>query len=46
MLFGGVGDQFFVTGSFTNSGDIDLGGSCTMLVGNGVGTLVQKAGTL
>ena len=46
LLEGGVGDQFKVTGSFANSGDIDLGGSSTMLVGNGAGTLTQSGGTL
>ena len=45
-VIGGVGDQFTVTGAFTNAGDIDLGGSSTMLVGNGAGTLMQTAGTL
>ena len=35
-----------VTGSFTNSGDIDMGGSSLLVVGNGSGTLSQSAGTL
>jgi autotransporter-associated beta strand protein len=46
LLEGGVGDYFYVTGLFTNAGDIDLGGSSKMLVGNGAGTLTQSAGTL
>jgi hypothetical protein len=46
LVKGGVGDTFFVTGPATNAGDIDLGGSSTMLVGNGAGTLTQTAGSL
>ena len=45
LLQGGAGDSFFVTGTFTNAGDIDLGGSSRMLVQNG-GTLAQTSGVL
>jgi fibronectin-binding autotransporter adhesin len=46
LLKGGIGDRFTVTGAVNNSGDIDLGGTSTMLVGNGAGTLTQSAGTV
>jgi autotransporter-associated beta strand protein len=45
LLQGGVGDCFFVTGTFTNAGNIDLGGSSEMVVQNG-GTLTQNSGVL
>ncbi len=46
VLQGGVGDRFFVTGSFTNAGQINLGGTSAMVVGNGAGVLTQTAGQL
>jgi autotransporter-associated beta strand protein len=45
-VIGGVGDQFEVTGALRNAGLIDLGGTSTMSVGNGEGTVTQTAGTL
>ena len=45
LLQGGVGDQFFVSGPFTNAGQIDLGGNSQMVVENS-GTLTQTAGAL
>ncbi len=45
LLQGGVGDQFFVTGTLSNSGDIDLGGTSELVVENG-GTLTQTSGVL
>jgi autotransporter-associated beta strand protein len=46
LLKGGNGDSFSVNGAATNAGQIDLGGTCTMVVGNGAGVLTQSAGTL
>ena len=47
LLKGGAGDGFFVTGPLvTNAGQIDLGGTSTIVVDNGKGLLVQTAGTL
>ncbi len=45
VLQGGVGDSFYVTAPFTSAGQIDLGGTCLMVVQNG-GTLVQTAGQI
>ena len=46
LLKGGNGDQFIVTGPFTNAGQIDLGGASTMVVQSGAGLLAQSSGTL
>ena len=47
LVLGGAGDGFFVTGPLaTNAGDIDLGGTSTMVVDNGSGALSQTSGTL
>ena len=47
LVLGGAGDGFFVTGPLaTNAGDIDLGGTSTMVVDNGTGVLAQTSGTL
>jgi autotransporter-associated beta strand protein len=35
VLQGGMGDSFFVTGPFTNAGQINLGGNSAMVVENG-----------
>jgi autotransporter-associated beta strand protein len=46
-VLGGVGDGFFITGPLaTNAGQIDLGGTSTMVVDNAAGVLTQTAGTL
>jgi hypothetical protein len=46
LVQGGNGDSFIVTGAVSNAGQIDLGGTSTMVVGNGTGVLSQSAGTL
>jgi hypothetical protein len=47
LLQGGVGDQFIITGPLlSNAGQIYLGGTSTMVVDNGSGTLAQTSGTL
>ena len=45
VLQGGVGDQFFVTGPFTNAGQIDLASNSAMVLQSG-GTLTQTSGSL
>ncbi len=47
LLEGGNGDQFNVTGPLlSNSGQIDLGGTSTMVIDSGAGLLEQSADTL
>jgi hypothetical protein len=47
LLLGAAGDGFFITGPLaTNAGQIDLGGTSTMVVNSGTGVLSQSAGML
>ena len=47
LVKGGNGDQFFVTGPLlANAGQIDLGGTSTMVIQGGAGLLAQSSGTL